>query len=104
MSFPSDAHALEVLGTLIVSHGLVIDVAFQDGEVIASNLISVSAVHEAVTCTDDPVRLVLRREQARCGWFLVLLQDDPDCLIVDHSDNLICNAIFDAWFQLCEAS
>lgn len=104
MSFSSDAKALDALVSNILAHGVTVDVHFQDGDAIAKSLISPTAIHEAVTCTSDPVRLVLRREALRCGSFLVLLQDDPDCLVVDHSANLLCQSIFDAWFKLAEAA
>lgn len=101
--FATDRASLDALSSRIFNQQHSIDVAFEDGEVIASGLTTCAAVFEAVSATSDPVLLRLRRDGATYGVFCVLLQDDPDCLVVDHSDNLLCNHIFDEWFDLADA-
>jgi hypothetical protein len=102
MSFSSDRASLDALCGAIFHHRLTVDVQFEDGEVIASVLTDAAAVFEAASATSDPVLLVLRREGLKDGVFLVLLQDDPDCLVVDHSTNILCQSIFDVWFARAE--
>lgn len=104
MSFSTDREALDALAALIFTQGYASDVLFEDGEVIARNLVSPSALFEAASSTGDPVKITLRRNDTLHGVFLVLLQDDPDCLIVDHSSNGLCQSIFDAWFASAEAA
>lgn len=101
--FLTDQAALDALSAIIFASGFSLDVTFEDGEVIARNLVSPSAVYEAASCTGDPVLLVVRRDGMKDGVFVVLLQDDPDCLVVDHSDNVVCNHLFNRWFALAEA-
>lgn len=96
--FATDKASLDALCAAIFHHRLTVDVLFEDGEAIARSCTSAAAVFEAASATSDPVLLVLRRDGVKDGVFQVLLQDDPDCLVVDHSDNILCNAIFDAWF------
>lgn len=105
MSFSTDREALDCLSALIFGHRYICDVVFEDGEVIAAGLDTAAAVFEAASATGDPVRLTLRKpgDSRRAGVFLVLLQDDPSCLVVDHSTNPVCEAIFDLWFARCEA-
>lgn len=97
MPYATDRDSLDALCFAIFHHGLTVDVQFEDGEVIAPRLSSSTAVFEAASATSDPVLLVLRRDGVKDGVILVLLQDDPECLVVDHSDNILCNAICDAW-------
>lgn len=97
MSFASDRASLDALCGAIFYHRLTVDVLFTDGEVIASRLTDAAAVFDAASATSDDVLLVLRREGLKDGVFHVLLQDDPDCLVVDHSANILCQSIFDVW-------
>lgn len=102
--FCSDRASLDCLSGAIFHHGLTVDVMFDDGEVIERGLTSAAAVYEAASATSDPVLLILRRDGSKDGIFEVLLQDDPACLVVDHSDNILCRAIFEVWFAAAEAS
>lgn len=105
MSFSTDREALDRLSSFIFDHGFVIDVVFEDGEVIESGLSTCAAVFQAASATADPVHLVLRKVSAagRYGVFLILMQDDPSCLIVDHSSTDLCQSIFDRWSARAEA-
>lgn len=103
MSFSSDRAALDALCAAMFKHGLTLDVCFQDAEVIAEGLTDAAAVFEAASATSDPVVLWLHEGVYRRGWFLLLMQDDPDCLVVDHSANKFCQSIFDEWFSVAEA-
>lgn len=102
MSFASDRASLDALCGAIFRHHLTVDVMFDDGEVIERGLTTADAVYEAASATSDSVLLILRRNGLKDGVFAVLLQDDPACLVVDHSDNILCHAIFDVWFARAE--
>lgn len=104
MSFSSDRASLDFLCVLIFEQGFSIDVVFEDGESIATGCTTRAAVFEAASATSDPVKLKLRRGGPLFGVFLVLLQDDPECLIVDHTDNDVCNSIFNLWCARAEAA
>lgn len=104
MSFSSDRAALDCLCDLAFEQGFAIDVTFEEGEIIASSCTTRAAVFEAVSATADPVKLKLRRCGPLFGVFLVLLQDDPECLVADHSDNDVCNAIAALWSARAEAT
>lgn len=104
MSYSSDRASLDALCASIFSDGLSVDVVFEDGEAIALTCTTSAAVYDAASATSDPVKLKLRRVGPLVGVFVVLLQDDPDCLVVDHSDNELCNSIFNRWFVGAEGA
>lgn len=106
MSFSSDREAVYCLSSLILARDFTVDVCFEDGEVIASDLTCLAKIFEAVTATSDPVHVVLRaKNSARSprGLFVVLAQDDPDCLVVDHSSYAHVLAIMNQWSAVADA-
>lgn len=103
MSFSSDRASLAALVKLIVKAGYTVTVT-SDGDVLGRDLTSAASVHAAASATADPVRLWLGRDDRPHGSFIVLLQDDPDCLVVDHTGNEVCHAIFEAWSALADSA
>lgn len=97
MSFTSDAAALKALCIVIFDRGHSITV-MSEGDRLCAVTRSLQSVSDAVcSVSDDCMLLVVDDLGARLGWFRVLQQDDPDCLIVDHSDNVLCNSIWSEW-------
>lgn len=103
MSFASDSAALSALVSAIKDRGYYVSVFSEGDRLLAASrsFLSISVAVQSVT--DDCVLLLIAEDGKRAGFFRVLLQDDPDCLIVDHSDNALCNEIFDQWFAIAEA-
>lgn len=102
MSFSSDRASLDFLCERFFAEGCLVTVGFTDGEVIARDCSDAASVFDAASSTGDVVVLSLRRAGALCGLFTVLLQDDPDCLVVDHSATALCEAAFEAWFSAAD--
>lgn len=98
MSFHSDKSALEALCAAIFKRGFVIDVVAGD-LVLGRSFSTAPPVVWAVGDVSEPVRLVIRSQASgrRAGAFLVLCQDDPDCLIVDHTLNDTMSDIWADW-------
>lgn len=102
MSFRSDAASLSALASAILGRGYSIKV-MSEGDLLCQPTRSFLTVSVAVhSVTEDCLLLVINGDGKRSGWFRVLMQDDPDCLVVDHSDNVLCNLIFDEWSALGE--
>lgn len=103
MAFKSDAAALSALCTLIFRRKYAISVMSGGDRLCAptSTFLTVSVACHATT--DDCILLIIDGSGKRCGYFRILMQDDPDCLIVDFGENVLTNSIFDEWFALAEA-
>lgn len=97
MSFASDAAALDALVASILKRGLWVDVVSEGDTILAGSKSAVS-IMTAVHAVDGPVSLTLRGPQTRrVGRFDLLLQDDPDCLIVDYPVNAVTETIWREW-------
>lgn len=102
MSYKSDAASLSALCNAILDRKYQITV-LSEGDRLCQPTKSFLTVSVAVhSVTDDCVLLLIDATGKRCGFFRVLLQDDPDCLIVDHSDNVLCNAIYSDWSKIAD--
>lgn len=97
MSFSSDTAALDALCASILKRGLWVNVV-SEGDIILAGSKSAAAIKAAVEAVDGPVSLTLLGAQTRrMGRFSILLQEDPDCLIVDYSVNVVTETIWREW-------
>lgn len=96
MSFVSDDAALSALCDVILKRGFAVSV-LSEGEAILDGSRSAVSIMTAVNAVSDDCVLVLHAMGRRAGWFLVLLQDDPDCLIVDYPVNPDTETIWREW-------
>lgn len=97
MSFPSDTAAIEALCTSIFAAGNSIIVR-SEGDRLCDLTRSTPAVIAAVlSVSDDCVLIAVDPTGRRVGWFRVLAQDDPDCLIVDYGVNTFTEAVWAQW-------
>lgn len=100
MSFRSDAAALSALVTAILERGYCIKV-MSEGDALCQPSRSFLTISVAVhSVTDDCFLLLINGEGKRAGWFRILLQDDPDCLVVDYGQNAVTDAIWDQWSKV----
>lgn len=97
MSFPSDSAAIEALCTSIFSRDYSI-VVRSEGDRLCPLTRSVATVVAAVlSVSDDCTMICIDRDGRRVGYFVVLAQDDPDCLIVDYGVNAFTEAVWAEW-------
>lgn len=97
MSFSSDTAALDALCAVILKRGLWVNVV-SEGDIILAGSKSAVSIMAAVQAVDGPVSLtLLAAGTRRVGRFLLLLQDDPDCLIVDYPVNEVTETIWREW-------
>lgn len=97
MSFSSDRSALDALCAAILKRGLWVNVV-SEGDIILAGSKSAASIISAVEAVDGPVSLtLLGAGTRRVGRFLLLMQDDPDCLIVDYPVNEVTETIWREW-------
>lgn len=97
MSYVSDDAALSSLCALIFKRDLSVTV-LSEGDRLCVPSRDYLTVREAVcSVSDDVMLLMVGVSGRRVGWFRVLLQDDPDCLIVDYGVNAVTEVIWRHW-------
>lgn len=97
MSYVSDDASLSSLCAEIFKRDFSITV-LSEGDRLCPPSRDYLTVREAVCSVGDDVMLLMVDETGRrVGWFRVLLQDDPDCLIVDYGQNARTDAIWAEW-------
>lgn len=97
MSYLSDRDAVVALCELSFKQDCVISVGLTDGSLVLGGSVDSTAIFDAVSGIDDVILLTLRRHGDVVGKFSLLLQGDPDCVVVDHSAGPFCSAIFYRW-------